>query len=198
MSERSEGTARRLVRRHPGLTLVALPCAILATLASLLWFPGAPAGTGPGSLGVAAVRQNRPAPNFDLPRLSGPRRLSLDSLRGDVVVVNFWASWCAACQREASSLQQLSSRYRGTEVHFVGIDHGDRSSSAREFVRRNGITYPSVVDQSGDLLGKYGTIGIPTTYVIDRGGRIRYQVIGTVDAATLRRCVDRVRAGGAR
>lgn len=195
MTERGSGAARLLVRRHPGLTLIALPCAILAVLASLVWFPGAPGGTGPGSVGVAAVRQNRPAPAFDLPRLSGSGRVRLDSLRGEVVVVNFWASWCTACQRETDALTAVAGEYSDADVHFVGINHADRRPAAQAFSAQHAMSYSSVVDNAGDMLAEYGALGLPTTYVIDRSGRIRYQVIGAVDAKTLRRCVDLVQAG---
>lgn len=136
-----------------------------------------------------------PRRSFDLPQLSGPGRLSLQSLRGDIVVVNFWASWCTVCQREVPALQALSRHYAGKDVGFVGVDHGDKRSSARRFAQRQGMSYPSVVDESGELLGKYGPVGLPTTYVIGRDGRIRFQVIGAIDRQALRRCVDRLVGG---
>jgi cytochrome c biogenesis protein CcmG/thiol:disulfide interchange protein DsbE len=80
-------------------------------------------------------------------------------------------------------------------VRFLGVDHGDRRSPARAYLRRNGVDYPSVVDDSGALLSEYGANGLPITYVIDRDGRIRYEAIGLVDPASLRHAVDRVRAG---
>jgi thiol-disulfide isomerase/thioredoxin len=191
-------TVRRIVRRHPGFTLVALPCVVLVVVATLLWSPGTPGSTAPSrsrSNGVTPQAQNRAAPAFDLPRLFGPARLSLASLRGHVVVLNFWASWCTACRHEVPALQHLYRHYRGTGVDFIGIDHGDQASAGRAFARGHGMTYPSVIDDSGDLLAKYGPIGLPTTYVIDRTGRIRYQVIGTLDPGALRKAVDRVRLG---
>lgn len=196
MTKHSPGIARHLVRRHPGLTLVALPGLVLVIVAGLLWSPGTSATGGArasSARGVALVRQDRAAPSFDLPRLFGSGRLGLRSLRGHVVVVNFWASWCTACRHEVPALVRLARRYRGTDVDFVGIDHGDQGSAARAFARRNGMSYPSVVDESGGLLARYGTVGLPTTYVLGRDGRIRFEAIGAADAAALRRSVDRVR-----
>ncbi|HZU77938.1 MAG TPA: TlpA disulfide reductase family protein [Dehalococcoidia bacterium] len=200
MNGRGRGAALRLVRRHPGLTLIALPCAVLATMGALGWLPGElPQGDRAQSspAGGAPVVENRPAPSFDLPQLVGARRLSLESLRGDTVVLNFWASWCTVCHHEVAGLQQLSRHYAGAGVDVVGVDDGDSRSPARQFAERTGMSYPSVVDDSGKLLGKYGAAGIPTTYVIDGDGRIRFQVSGAVDPAALRRCVDRLRAGKA-
>lgn len=198
MTTEGSGRARRVVQRHPGFTLVGLPCVILAVIAGLLWSPGQSrprAAAGPSPTGVAPVAQNRPAPDFDLPRLSGSGRLSLHTLRGHVVVMNFWASWCTACRHEAPALRELSRRYRGTDVEFLGVDHGDRPSSALAFERRNRLRYPSVVDDADTLLGKYGVVGLPITYVIGRDGRIRYQSIGMVDPEALQHAIDRVRVG---
>lgn len=187
-------SAARLVRRYPGLALVALPCMVLALILTVVWSPGGATGDGAtATVGAATVPQDRAAPQFDLPRLSGSGRLSSASLRGDVVVVNFWASWCRACREDAAAFRQLSRRYSASDVDFVGVDHGDVAAAARAFARRNGLRYPSVVD-SGDLLGRFGGVGLPMTYVLDRSGWIRYQLIGTVDAGTLRQAIDRVRA----
>lgn len=197
MTTRAASLVRRLGTRHPGVTFIGLPCLILLIVANVLWF-AAPAhrrdAGGSGPTGIAPIAQNRPAPDFDLPRLSGSGRLALHSLRGRVVVMNFWASWCTACRHEAPALDALAGRYRGTDVAFVGVDHGDEAASARSFVQRYGVTYPSVVDGSDTLLGTYGAVGLPITYVIGRDGRIRYQVIGLVDPGALRRAIDRVRA----
>jgi cytochrome c biogenesis protein CcmG/thiol:disulfide interchange protein DsbE len=157
-----------------------------------------PAGTSSqASAGAPAdattAPQDRPAPDFDLPLLSGPRRLALHSLHGNVVVVNFWASWCNVCHQDAPVLRQLAGAYRHADVAFVGVDHGDVSSTARAFVLHNGLTYPNVVDP-GDLLRQYGGIGLPMTYVVDRTGRIRYEITGSIDVDDLRRAIDHVSA----
>ena len=186
---------RGLIRRYPGLVLVATPCLVAAVIVSLVW---SPAGTSSqASAGAPAdattAPQDRPAPDFDLPLLSGPRRLALHSLHGNVVVVNFWASWCNVCHQDAPVLRQLAGAYRHADVAFVGVDHGDVSSTARAFVLHNGLTYPNVVDP-GDLLRQYGGIGLPMTYVVDRTGRIRYEITGSIDVDDLRRAIDHVSA----
>lgn len=187
--------ARAVVRRYPGLSLVATPCLAAALIVSLVCSPSRPRDgvSNDAPIDATTVAQDRPAPDFDLRLLARPGRLSLRSLRGDVVVVNFWASWCSACQQDASALRELARTYRPTGVAFVGVDHGDMSSAARTFLRHNDLSYPNVIDQA-DLLRKYGGIGLPMTYVLDRSGRIRYQVTGSIDADHLRQAIDDVRA----
>jgi cytochrome c biogenesis protein CcmG/thiol:disulfide interchange protein DsbE len=186
---------RGLVRKYPGLIFVATPCLVAALIVSLVW---SPAGSSSRASAVAPIDattavQNRPAPEFDLPLLSAPRRLALRSLRGDVVVLNFWASWCNVCHQDAPALRQLAGVYRRAGVAFVGVDHGDVSSTARAFLLHNDLTYPNVIDP-GDLLRKYGGIGLPMTYVVDRAGRIRYQITGSIDADHLRQAIEHVSA----
>lgn len=178
-------------RRHPGLTFVALPCVVIVLAVLALW--PAPHTPQQGlAAGVALVAQDRPAPAFSRPLLSGPGTLSLRQLRGNLVVVNFWASWCAACRGELPRLRDLAHRERG--VVFVGVDEQDTRSSGQAFVRRFRPGYRNVFDPSGGLLREYGSIGLPTTFIIDRTGRIRYQGFGALDAANLRTALARMPA----
>lgn len=186
------------VRRHPGLVLVALPCLIVTCLlAAGLRSPAAGASPAAGTRaeGLALVPQDRQAPDFSLPLLDGSGRSGARALRGQVAVLTFWASWCAACRSEADGLRQLSAAYRARGVRFLGVDHRDRSGPARAFAAAHDLGYPSVVDHSGDLLAAYGAVGMPSTFVIDRQGQIRYMTVGVVDTAALRRGLDRILAG---
>ena len=123
------------------------------------------------------------APAFTLERLDGKGTLSLASLRGRAVVLNFWASWCGPCKDEAPLLQQASQRWRDKGVAFVGIDVKDFRGDAREFLERYGVTYPNVHDGKGSTIGRYGVTGYPETYFIDARGRVRYRIAGPVDDA---------------
>ena len=114
-----------------------------------------------------------PAPAFSLPRLGGGGDVSLASLRGKTVVLNFFASWCAPCKREAPDLESLWRRYRSKGVVVLGVDSGDARSDARRFLRAHGVTYPIVFDPGEKLAyGPYSLAGFPTTYVINAAGRI--------------------------
>jgi cytochrome c biogenesis protein CcmG/thiol:disulfide interchange protein DsbE len=113
--------------------------------------------------------------DFDLKRLNGDGSLQLSSLRGRVVVVNFWASWCDPCKSEAPRFQAAFERY-GDRVAFVGVDTADYSADAGRFLDRYGVTYPNVRDPDRSVLGKYGGLPIPRTFVISP----RWQVTGYI------------------
>jgi cytochrome c biogenesis protein CcmG/thiol:disulfide interchange protein DsbE len=133
-----------------------------------------------------------PAPQFALSRLDAPGKLELASLRGKVVVLNFWASWCVPCKSEAPRLEAAWRRYRGQGVVVVGVDAQDFSGDARRFVRRYKLTYPNVHDGPGNVLPKYGVTGFPETYFVDRRGRlVGDRVVGEVSAAKLTAGIQR-------
>ena len=114
-----------------------------------------------------------PAPAFSLPRLDGKGDVSLASFRGKTVVLNFFASWCGPCKREAPYLESLWRRYRSDGVVVLGVDSGDARSDARHFLDAHGVTYPIVFDPGEKLAqGPYVLPGLPVTYVINSAGRI--------------------------
>lgn len=137
------------------------------------------------------------------PRVTGAllngQRFSLTADRGDVVVLNFWGSWCAPCRREAPVLAALS-RYFGHEpVRFVGDDVHDSVIAARAFERTFAIGYPSLNDHGEQVaLAFHGTVppaAIPSTLLIDRTGHIAARVVGEVSYAGLRALIAEVLAG---
>jgi cytochrome c biogenesis protein CcmG/thiol:disulfide interchange protein DsbE len=129
------------------------------------------------------------APLFTLP-LFESGSISLESLRGKVVFLNFWASWCAPCRAEARTLEAAWLKYRDRDVVFVGVDIQDKEEDAREFLREFGITYPNARDASGQAAIEYGVWGIPETFVIDRDGRITYKHVGALGWATITARLD--------
>lgn len=135
---------------------------------------------------------NGPAPDFALPILGGDGNLSLRSFRGSIVVLNFWASWCSPCRKEAPDLARTAVAYRARGVRFLGVDERDDPAAALAFQREFGITYPSVFDPAGSLADDYGLLGLPTTYVISREGRLLFKFSGFLDKPTLVSTLDSV------
>jgi thiol-disulfide isomerase/thioredoxin len=127
------------------------------------------------------------APAFSLSRLSGDGRVTLAALRGKAVVVNFWASDCEPCKKEMPQLQSASTRWAGKRVAVVGIDVLDFRGPARTFVKRHGVTYPIAFDGVGDIAVRYGVSYTPTTFFVDRRGRIVHRVLGPMTDAELDR-----------
>jgi cytochrome c biogenesis protein CcmG/thiol:disulfide interchange protein DsbE len=124
------------------------------------------------------------APEFALPGLDGGE-LRLGSLRGQVVIVNFWASWCVPCREEAAALETVWRRHRDSGLILVGVNIQDREGAARAFVDHTRTTYSNVVDATGATSIAYGIYGVPETFVIDRTGRIRARQVGAVTVESL-------------
>lgn len=154
---------------------------------------------GDGSIVVLDEADRKPAPDLRGTTLDGTE-FSLADHRGEVVVLNVWASWCAPCRAEAPELQEAASELSGKGVQFVGLDTRDSQTAARAFVDRFGIEYPSVVDRDGRLQLLFSDTlppqAIPSTLVIDRQGRVAARALGAVDASTVRGLVEPLLAEG--
>ena len=124
------------------------------------------------------------APDFTLDRLDRPGELTLSSLRGRAVVLNFWASWCIPCRDEAPALERAWRRYRKSGLVVLGVDYQDGKTAARRFARRYKITYPLVRDVKGTIFAKYGGSRLPETFFVRRDGRLVPDLIagGILDA----------------
>jgi cytochrome c biogenesis protein CcmG, thiol:disulfide interchange protein DsbE len=129
-----------------------------------------------------STKVGQPVPGFTAERLEGGGKLSLAAYRGRPVVVNFWASWCAPCKSEAPALQRTWQRYQRAGLVVLGVDYTDASSDARAFVRKRGLTFPIVRDQSGSIGTRYDLTGVPETFVIDRRGRLVDHLLAPVDS----------------
>jgi len=121
----------------------------------------------------------RQAPSFTLPLLDGGT-ITLEDLRGKVVFLNFWASWCPPCRAEARTLEAAWQRYKDRGIVFLGIDIQDTVQDARAFLKEFGITYVNAWDASGEIAIEYGVWGIPETFFIDREGRITFKQVGAL------------------
>jgi cytochrome c biogenesis protein CcmG/thiol:disulfide interchange protein DsbE len=144
--------------------------AVLALLGLLVW----DVAKGGGDKVAKKVDAGKvvPAPNFRLPRLDGSGHLELASLRGKVVVLNFWQSYCPPCREEAPDLVAAQARWARRGVVFVGVDVQDFKGAARKFLARYGVTYTIVRDGPGSTIGPFGLTGFPETFFVDRRGRV--------------------------
>jgi cytochrome c biogenesis protein CcmG/thiol:disulfide interchange protein DsbE len=132
--------------------------------------------------------------NFTLPLFSGYEQdskseIHLADLRGKVVVINFWASWCKPCEQEAAELQKAWTEYEPTgEVVFLGVDYVDTEPEARVYLKKFGITYPNGPDLAGRISQYFRIKGVPETYFIDKDGVLKYVQVGPFTS------IDQIRA----
>ncbi|MBI2088818.1 MAG: TlpA family protein disulfide reductase [Deltaproteobacteria bacterium] len=121
----------------------------------------------------------RQAPPFALTLFDG-KRISLEELRGKVVFLNFWASWCPPCRAEARDLEASWQRFKDQDIVFLGVDIQDTEAAARDFLKEFNISYPNGRDASGKIAIDYGVWGIPETFFIDPTGKITYKHVGSL------------------
>jgi peroxiredoxin len=124
-----------------------------------------------GLSGGAAPSSN--APDFTL-RTPDGRNLRLQELRGQVVMVNFWASWCAPCRVEMPHLNKLSDKYRSSGFTLLGVNVDDDPKNATSAAAKFGIRFPVLLDLEKQVVKLYAVASMPTTVLIDRDGRVRY------------------------
>jgi cytochrome c biogenesis protein CcmG, thiol:disulfide interchange protein DsbE len=177
----------------------ALPITVAVLAAALvgLLVYGVVARRDDTSLDSAVQKGQRPAAPgsaVSLPMLDGKARQSLAQLRGKVVVLNFWASWCEPCKAEAPLLEKAWRTYRDRGLVVLGVNSQDLSSDARRFAKQVGWTYPLVRDGAGDILGPYAVAAFPETFFIDRKGKLVARIDGEVSEDELETNIERALA----
>jgi cytochrome c biogenesis protein CcmG, thiol:disulfide interchange protein DsbE len=145
---------------------------------------------------TAAVNQSRqPVEPFDVPLFGGGVARSQD-LHGKVVVVNFFASWCAPCRDEAPDLRRAWQEYSGRDVAFLGVDmQADDPTLARAFVEDLNVGYPSSQDRDGTMAESFRVVGLPSTYILGKDGHIAHRFIGPVKHDRLVSLIDTALTG---
>jgi cytochrome c biogenesis protein CcmG/thiol:disulfide interchange protein DsbE len=136
-----------------------------------------------------------PAPTFDLPlypayRADLPEAARLAELKGKVVVINFWASWCLECRKEAPDLEAQYRAYKDRGVVFIGVDYLDTEKAAMQYLKEFDITYPNGIDIHEKIAKAYRITGVPETFIVDQEGIIRYVEIQRITAAKLTSVLD--------
>jgi cytochrome c biogenesis protein CcmG, thiol:disulfide interchange protein DsbE len=126
------------------------------------------------TLDDAMARGERVAPptTAALPRLDGDGTASLADYKGEVVLVNVWASWCPPCRDELPLIEQAHKRLQAHDGTVLGIDVKENSGAALDAVRKFGLSFPNLRDRDGSFVRKWGQTGYPESYVIDRDGRV--------------------------
>jgi cytochrome c biogenesis protein CcmG/thiol:disulfide interchange protein DsbE len=126
----------------------------------------------------------KPAPNFSLQLYSG-EKVELSALRGKVVFINFWASWCPPCIAEAKEMEAAWRKLKDQNVVFIGVEIQDTEANGRAFVKEFDITYLMGNDPTGKIPIDYGVWGIPESFFVDPDGRIVYKHVGAIDPELL-------------
>ncbi len=124
-------------------------------------------------LAVASVGKGQKAPDFAIPSLRGTK-LSLAALRGKVVLLDFWAQWCEPCKRELPELEKLYKAYAAKGVVVIGVNIDKQRDNAERLVRQLGITFDVGLDPTGATAGSYDLPKMPTSFLIDRKGVVRF------------------------
>jgi cytochrome c biogenesis protein CcmG/thiol:disulfide interchange protein DsbE len=151
-----------------------IPIGIFALVGYLLYY-----GLGLDPRKIPSPLVNKPLPAFSLPSLDNPEKILTNAdLRGHVVMVNVWASWCVACKEEHPVLVELAGR---KQVPIIGLNYKDTRAAALSVLRGEGNPYDTVlVDASGRTGIDWGVYGVPESFIVDKQGIIRYKQIGPI------------------
>jgi len=122
---------------------------------------------------LQAKNANGPAPDFTLKTLDG-RNMKLSELAGNVVMINFWASWCAPCRVEMPKLNDLYNKYKDLGFVLLGVNVEQQEQPPRNFLKKRPVDFPILLDKGNDVSKQYHVIAMPTTVLVDRSGNMRY------------------------
>ncbi|GAC1342636.1 MAG: hypothetical protein NVSMB27_01740 [Ktedonobacteraceae bacterium] len=189
-----EGRRNTRKRRIIIFIIVSLiNAALLALLWSQLLTPAQNQSTS-GSTQSSRPPDGHPAQDFTAASLSNSAApaIHLANLKGKPIVLNFWASWCDPCKREAPILQSAWQRVQSQDVIFIGINYQDAQSDALAFLRTYSITYPNVQDPNSSTAINYGVTGVPETVFIDRRGIVVHKIIGELTTQMLQSNIQQI------
>lgn len=158
-----------------GENLIGPLSAIVAVLALSLSAPFALAGQ---------VEMGRPAPKFTLESLKGPG-LSLESFKGKVVLLNFWATWCVPCRKEMPDLEKAYKENKKEGFVVIGVNVLQTADKIRGYIREEKITFPIALDPDGKIMKLYKVGALPYSVLIDRKGNLKYKHVGMIDKKIL-------------
>jgi thiol-disulfide isomerase/thioredoxin len=137
--------------------------------------------------GLRLLREKVNARDFSLPVArslpgsAGGAAQDLSSLKGKIVFLNFWATWCGPCRAEMPSMETLYKRHGENGLEILAVNCMEKEQEVIEFMREYGLTFPAALDEGGKVSGAYGIQAIPTSYLIDREGKIIMRFVGSID-----------------
>jgi peroxiredoxin len=157
---------------------ILTPLLISGLLLAWVWFSRIPA-SAQSTQTIEAPKNNFLAPLFTLKTLD-EKTVSLEDLRGQPIILNFWASWCPPCRAEMPDFQEAWQEYGGTDLIIIGINatYQDSLREVNSFVNQNHLEFPILLDPDGRVSGLYNIHSLPTTFIIDQEGIIRKTLIG--------------------
>jgi thiol-disulfide isomerase/thioredoxin len=135
------------------------------------------------------------APDWSLPNLAG-ETISLSGLKGKVVLLDFWATWCPPCREELPVLIDLAKEYRDKPFAFYAVDYSEDAATIRQFMEETGLDIPALLAAGTRITDDYRIVGIPTVFVIDKGGRIAAVHVGLQPRERLKESIDKALASG--
>lgn len=148
----------------------------LTLVMALLW-AGASSAAPPTQQTLTPLPSPIPAPDFSLRGEDG-KTYRLADYRGQVVVLNFWATWCPPCRYEMPSMERAYKKVRGEKIALLAVNVGESEEQVFEFTGRYPVTFPLLLDQEGKVIRLYPVIGLPTTFIIDPRGQVTHRAVG--------------------
>lgn len=177
------------VKSTPPLGLFAIGGGLLLVgLLAFFAFPGESQETRPQSLSSVPIPVDYPVPALRLEQLQGGKA-ALADYAGQVVLVNFWATWCPPCKAEMPTLQAFYEAHRAKGFTLVAVNAGDPAAEVQAFVEKNGLTFPVWLDPDAAGMRAFRTMGLPSSYVIDRSGQVRLAWSGEITREALEKYV---------
>ena len=128
---------------------------------------------------IQVLNQPEAPQEFTLSLLNGGNA-SLSDYKGKVVILNFWATWCPPCRAEMPSMEALYQRFNGQGLEILAVDIGENANTVRQFIQNNKYTFPVLLDSNSRISRIYGVEAIPTSYILDREGKIAARVVGSI------------------